>query len=172
MWVLLWSDLATNRKPVGLVSKAIPGHLQSFWGYLHLSRSIIVAKTTSGFISGHIIRQYAHGLLLESPLIPSSTDCCVVRANIRQKRPPSVAVEPKPEVEIWRRPKKSSFWSWIHSFRQFFARTYRFATIQNVTYRQMTDRQTTQCTNGTTVSTVGQKDCKARGLTRGGCRGS
>jgi len=55
-----------------------------------------------------------------------------------------VAVVAKLEVEIWRRPKKSTFWLWfpIHSFRQFFARTYRFATIQNVTDdRQMTDRR-------------------------------
>jgi len=52
-----------------------------------------------------------------------------------------VAVAAKPEVEIWRRPKKSTFWPWftIHSFRQFFARTYRFATIQNVTGRWRTD---------------------------------
>jgi len=31
------------------------------------------------------IRQYAHGLLLESPFVPSSTDCWAIRA--RQKRP-------------------------------------------------------------------------------------
>jgi len=33
----------------------------------------------------------------------------------------SVAVATKPEVEIRRRPKKSTFWPWfcIHSFRQF-----------------------------------------------------
>jgi len=53
-------------------------------GYLHLSRTIIVAKTTSGF---HTVRQYAHGLLLESQFLPSSTDCLAVRAKIRQKRP-------------------------------------------------------------------------------------
>jgi len=55
----------------------------------------------------------------------------------------SVAVAAKPEVEIWRRPKKSNFWPWfpIPSFRHFSARTYRFATIQNVTDddRQQTD---------------------------------
>jgi len=51
-----------------------------------------------------------------------------------------VVVEAKPEVEIWWRPKKSTFWPWfpIHSFRQFFARTYHFATKQNVTDRQTT----------------------------------
>jgi len=57
-----------------------------------------------------------------------------------------VAVAAKPEVEIWRRPKKSTFWPWfpIHSFSHFFARTYRFATIQNVTDDddRQTDRQT------------------------------
>jgi len=57
----------------------------------------------------------------------------------------SVAVAAKPEVEIWRRPKKSTFSPWfpIHSFRQYFTRTYRFATIQNVTDDIQThDRQT------------------------------
>jgi len=46
-----------------------------------------VTKTTSGFNSDHIIRQYAHGLLTESPFVPSSTDCWAVRAKIKQKRP-------------------------------------------------------------------------------------
>jgi len=55
----------------------------------------------------------------------------------------SVAVAAKPEVEIWRRPKKWTIWPWfpIHSFRHFFARTYRFGTIQNVTDRRQTDRR-------------------------------
>jgi len=46
-----------------------------------------VTKTTSGFNSHRTIRQYAHGLLLESPFVPSSTDRWSVRAKIRQKRP-------------------------------------------------------------------------------------
>jgi len=46
-----------------------------------------VAKTTSGFNSDQTIRQYAHGLLLESPFVQSSTDRWAVRAKIRQKRP-------------------------------------------------------------------------------------
>jgi len=33
------------------------------------------------------IRQYAHSVLLESPFVPSSTDCWAVRAKIKQKRP-------------------------------------------------------------------------------------
>ena len=41
----------------------------------------------SGFNSNHTIRQYAHGLLLESQFLPSSTDCLTVQAKIRQKRP-------------------------------------------------------------------------------------
>jgi len=67
----------------------------------------------------------------------------------------SVALEAKPEVEIWRQPQKSTFWPWfpIHSFRQLFARTYHFTTTQNV----IDDRQTTQCTKGMTDSTVSQK---------------
>jgi len=43
-----------------------------------------VAKTTSGFNSDRTVRQYAHGLLLESPFVPSSTDRWAVRAKIRQ----------------------------------------------------------------------------------------
>jgi len=46
-----------------------------------------VATTTSGFNSDHTIRQYAHGLLLESPFAPSRADHWAVRAKIRQKRP-------------------------------------------------------------------------------------
>jgi len=46
-----------------------------------------VAKTTSGFNPDRTIRQYAHGSLLESPFVPSSTDCWAARAKIRQQRP-------------------------------------------------------------------------------------
>jgi len=55
-----------------------------------------------------------------------------------------MAVDAKLEVEIWRRPTKSTFWLWffIRSFRQFLAETYRFATIQYVTDNRQTDRQT------------------------------
>jgi len=58
-----------------------------------------VAKTTSGFNSDRMIRQYAHGLLLESPFEPSSTDRWAGKTAV------SVDVEPEPGVEIWRRPK-------------------------------------------------------------------
>ena len=34
--------------------------------------------------SDHTNRQYAHGLLLESPFVPSSTDRWAVQAKIRQ----------------------------------------------------------------------------------------
>ena len=44
-----------------------------------------MAKSTSSFNSDHTIRQYKHGLLLESPLVPSTTDCWVVWAKIRQR---------------------------------------------------------------------------------------
>jgi len=55
--------------------------------------------------------------------------------------------------------KTTSGFNSDHTIRQYapsdsyFATTYRFATIQNVT----DDRQTTQCTKGTTKITVGQK---------------
>ena len=38
-------------------------------------------NTESGFNSDRTIRQYAHGLLLESKFLPSSTDCLAVRAK-------------------------------------------------------------------------------------------
>jgi len=41
-----------------------------------------MAKTTSSFNSNHTVRQYAHGLLLESPFGPSITDRWAVRAKI------------------------------------------------------------------------------------------
>ena len=95
-------------------------------GYLHLSRSIIVAKTTSGFNSDHITRQYAHGLLLESQFLPPSTDCLAVRAKKGETGSRNMAAT-----------QKINFLT-----RQFFARTYRFATIQNVTdNRRQTDRR-------------------------------
>jgi len=53
----------------------------------------------------------------------------------------------------------------ICSFRQFLAKTYRFASIQNVTDRRQTDRQTTSCSKGATDSTVGQKPGQTPGLT-------
>jgi len=50
----------------------------------------------------------------------------------------SVAVAAKPEVEIWRRPPKSTFCPWFPiCSRQFLAKTYRFATMQNVTDRRL-----------------------------------
>jgi len=72
-----------------------------------------------------------------------------------------MAIEVQPEVEIWRRPQKSSFWPWfpIRSFRQFLAKTYRFATIQNVIDRWQTDRwQSVPTAKGATVNTVGQNN--------------
>jgi len=71
----------------------------------------------------------------------------------------SVAIEAKLEVEIWRRPKKSTFWPWfpISSFRQFLPKTCHFATIQNITDDRQTDRQTSQCAKGATDFRVGQK---------------
>ena len=56
----------------------------------NISDVVYVMQTNnpeSGFNSDHTIRQYAHGLLLESQFLPSSTDCLAVRAKMRQKRP-------------------------------------------------------------------------------------
>jgi len=113
-----------------------------------------VAKTTSSFDSDRAIRQYSHDLLLESQFVPSTYRSPGCTGKSKAKMAVSVATEAKPEVEIWRRPKKSTFWPhFSYSLLQtVLARTYRFATIQNVT-----DRQTTQCTKGATDSTVGQK---------------
>ena len=110
----------------------------------------------SGFNSDHTIRQYAHGLLLESPFVLSSTDRCHLlgcTGKNKAKTAISVAVEAKPEVEIWRRPKNNFLSLVSYSLLQTV-----LATIQNITDRQQTtDRQTTQCTIGWTDSTVGQK---------------
>ena len=61
-----------------------------------------MSKTTSSFNSDRTIRQYAQGLLLESPFLPSFTDRWVERSKMRQKRPSR-------EVEIWRRPQNQFF---------------------------------------------------------------
>ena len=53
----------------------------------HIEPFFCTLKTTSGFNSDRTVRQYAHGLLLESPFVPSSADRWAVRAKIRQKRP-------------------------------------------------------------------------------------
>jgi len=46
-----------------------------------------VAKTTPGFNTDCSIRQYTHGLLIESLFVPSRTDRWTARAKIRQKQP-------------------------------------------------------------------------------------
>jgi len=72
----------------------------------------------------------------------------------------SVAVEAKPEVEIWRRPKKINFLTLAsYSLLQtvFCHNTKRH---RRQTDRQ-TDRQTTHSTKGATDSTVGQKNVKS-----------
>jgi len=116
-----------------------------------------VAKTTSGFNSDRTIQQYAHGLLLQSPFIPFSTDYWSVRAKTRQNGR-LAGRRGKTGSRNMAATPKSTFWPWfpIHFFRQFLAMTYRFATIQKRD-RQTDDRQTTQCAKGSTDSTVGQK---------------
>jgi len=61
-----------------------------------------VDKTTSGFNYDHAIQQYSRGVLLESAFVPSSTNRWAVREKNKAKRPLPVAIELKPEVEIWR----------------------------------------------------------------------
>jgi len=74
-----------------------------------------------------------------------------------------VAVATKPELEIWRRTRNQLFdpgFLPIHSFSHFAqGRTVspQYKTSQTADDRWQTDRQTTQCTKGTTDSTVGQK---------------
>jgi len=66
------------------------------------NKKVVLSQTLPRDVRDHTIWQYAHGLLLESWFVPSSTDCLTVRAKIAI----SVAVEAKPELEIWRRSKK------------------------------------------------------------------
>ena len=56
---------------------------QTRWGEMSEQKSCAIAKMSARCT----IRQYAHGLKLESPFVPSSTDCWAVRAKINQKRP-------------------------------------------------------------------------------------
>ena len=102
-------------------------------------------NTQSSFNSDHTIRQYAHGLLLESQFLPSSTDCLAVQAKI-SKNGRLGGRSGKTGSRNMAATQKINFLTHavpIHSFRHFFARTYRFATIQNVTDdRQTDDRQT------------------------------
>ena len=103
-----------------------------------------------GFNSDRTIRQYAHGLLLETPFVPSSTDCWAIRAKIRQKRPSWWPQRRNRKQKYNGDPKNQLFdpgFLYTPS-GSFFAKTYHFATVQNVTDRQTTDRPTTQCTKG------------------------
>ena len=62
-------------------------YLSTFLG-LRLAHYVMQTNNPeSGFNSDRTIPKYAHGLLLESPSVPSSTDHWPVRARIKQKRP-------------------------------------------------------------------------------------
>jgi len=59
---------------------------------MNINKKAVLSQTCPCYAPWHfsqicIIRQYTHGSLLESPFVPSSTDCWAVRAKIRQKRP-------------------------------------------------------------------------------------
>jgi len=75
----------------------------------------------------------------------------------------SMAAEAKPEEKYGGDPKNQLFdpGFLLTPSDNFLAKTYHFATIQNVTDRwqttvRQTDRQTTQCAKGATDSMVGQ----------------
>jgi len=67
----------------------------------------IVAESTFGFNSDRTAQQHAHGLLLQSPFVYNLVPIAGLYGQNKAKTAISVAVEAKPEVEIWRRPKKS-----------------------------------------------------------------
>ena len=114
-----------------------------------------MAKTTSGFNSDHTIRQYAHGLLLESQFLPSSTDCLAVRAKIRQNGRLSGRSGETGSRNIPTTQKMNFLALVSYSLLQTVFRwdvPFRHNTKR---HRRQTDRQTTQCTKGSTDSTVG-----------------
>ena len=50
-----------------------------------LNKKAVLSQKLPRDARDHTIRQYTHGLLLESPFVPSSTDCWAPRAKISQK---------------------------------------------------------------------------------------
>ena len=52
-----------------------------------LNKKAVLSQRLPCDACNHTVQQYVHSLLLESPFVPSSTDCWAVRAKIRQKRP-------------------------------------------------------------------------------------
>ena len=125
----------------------------------------------SGFNSDRKIRQYAHGLLLETPFVTSSTDCWAIRAKIRQKRP-SWWPQRRNRKQKYGGDLKNELFdpSFLFTPSDTFSlgRTIllQYKTLE--TDRQM-DRQTTYCTIGSTDSTVGQK---AKGRNAAQCTSS
>ena len=121
-----------------------------------------MAKTTSGFNSDRTVRQYPHDLLLESSFVPSSTDRWAVRPKIRQKRAVSVAVVAKPEVEIWRRPKKQLFdpgFLFTPSDSFWLGRTVSPQYKTSQTDRRQTDRRHTVPKARPIVRSANNEDC-------------
>ena len=118
-----------------------------------------MAKTTSSFNSDRTIRQYAQCLLLESPFVRSSTDHLAVRAFIWQTGRLGGRRGETGSRNMTATPKINFLTLVSYSLLQTgLAKTYRFATNPQYKTSQTTDdRQTTQCTKGSTDSTVGQK---------------
>jgi len=79
----------------------------------------------------------------------------LVHHRSKSNKAKTVAVEAKPEVEIWRRPKKSTF---DHGFLFAPSDSFELRHIVSPQYKMsQTDRQMTHCAKGTTDSTIGQK---------------
>jgi len=55
--------------------------------HVKINKKAVISQRLPHDAPDRTIRQYAHVLLLESPFVPSSTDCWTIRAKIRQKRP-------------------------------------------------------------------------------------
>jgi len=110
------------------------------------------------FNSDHTIRQYAHGLLLESQFQRSSTDCWAIRAKIRQNGRLGGRSGETGSRNMVATPKMNFLTLFTPSETFSLGRTVlpQYKTLQ--TDRQTDDRrQTTHCTKGSTDSTVGQK---------------
>ena len=142
-------------EPVGLVSKQ--SHSQPT-----LSRSRMNMQTPAVHVSHAVVSTWIRvwlrlvSISLGHTLLVGRWSCSVPNGAY-------VAVQHRGRTRYWKLGLTLVSYSLLQTV---LARTYRFATIQNVTddrvtdNRRQTNRQTTRCTKGATDSMVGQKSSK------------
>ena len=156
--------MAHCRSPDGITSVSVrPYYTMLSRVYLSVSQAFLLARTYRFATIQNVtddrqtddtldrtIRKYAHGLLLESPFLPSSTDCLVVWAKIRLKRPSRWLQRRKRKQKYGGDPKNELF---DPGFLFTPSGTFSLGRTVSPQYKtsQTTDRRQT------TDSTVGQK---------------